>query len=77
MTPDQVKTFAHQANVYACQACLKLEDWQGTRDQKFAELVEAETLRRATEPDLTQLTERGATAWDGVDPQKLRERGVL
>jgi hypothetical protein len=24
-------------------------------------------------PDLTQLTERGATAWAGVDPQALRE----
>lgn len=62
LSDEQIKTFAHQANVYACQACLKLEDWQGTRDQKFAELVEAETLRRAT---------------DSVDPQKLRERGAL
>jgi hypothetical protein len=27
-------------------------------------------------PDLTQLTERGATAWAGVDPQALREGRV-
>ena len=27
--------------------------------------------------DLSKLTERGAKAWAGVDPQKLREGGVL
>lgn len=28
-------------------------------------------------PDLSQLTERGAVAWKGVDPQQLREGGAL
>ena len=28
-------------------------------------------------PDLSKLTERGAKAWAGVDPQKLREGGAL
>lgn len=77
MTPEQVQSLAHQASTYACQALLSNERWQEVRDQKFAELVEAETLRRAAEPDLTQLTERGAVAWKGVDPQKLREGGAL
>ncbi len=77
VTPEQVQTLAHKANVHACQACMSIEGWQQARDQKFAELVEAETLRRAAEPDLTKLTERGAVAWKGVDPQKLREEGAL
>ncbi len=76
MTPEQVQALAHKANVHACQACMSIEGWQQARDQKFAELVEAETLRRAVGPDLTQLTERGATAWAGVDPQALREGRV-
>lgn len=73
LTPEKVQALAHQASTYACQALLSNDRWQEVRDQKFAELVEAETLRRAAEPDLTKLTERGAKAWAGVDPQKLRE----
>ena len=73
MTPEQVQALAHQASTYACQALLSNEHWQEVRDQKFAELVEAETLRQAAEPDLTKLTERGAVAWAGVDAQALRE----
>ena len=32
---------------------------------------------RLLDSDLSKLTERGAKAWAGVDPQKLREGGAL
>lgn len=32
---------------------------------------------RLIDSDLSKLTERGAKAWAGVDPQKLREGGAL
>lgn len=32
---------------------------------------------RQLDSDLSKLTERGAKAWAGVDPQKLREGGAL
>lgn len=32
---------------------------------------------RLFDSDLSKLTERGAKAWAGVDPQKLREGGAL
>ncbi|MBT9513327.1 MAG: hypothetical protein IV104_13355 [Acidovorax sp.] len=73
LTTDKVQSLAHQANAYACQALLSNDRWQEVRDQKFAELVEAETLRRVAEPDLAKLTERGAVVWAGVDAQALRE----
>lgn len=62
MTPEQVQALAHQASTYACQALLSNDRWQEVRDQKFAELVEAETLRRTAA---------------SVDPQQLREGGAL
>lgn len=43
------------------------------------EAVGAITAARARllDSDLSKLTERGAKAWAGVDPQKLREGGAL
>lgn len=47
LTPDKVQSLAHQASTYACQALLSNDRWQEVRDQKFAELVEADARRDA------------------------------
>jgi hypothetical protein len=48
------------------------EDWPEDSRKAFEEL-----RARLLDSDLSTLTERGKTAWAGVDPQKLREGGAL
>ena len=47
-------------------------------DDRIAEMMRAITAARARllDSDLSNLTERGAAAWAGVDAQKLREDGT-
>ncbi|WP_431152250.1 hypothetical protein [Acidovorax facilis] len=68
-----------QANGYRITGYCFERQVEGTQPQRgfvdFAGFVgwwKAETM-----PDLSTLTERGAKAWAGVDPQKLREGGAL
>lgn len=51
---------------------------QGLRDivAKAKEALAAARLR-LLDSDLAKLTERGAVAWAGVDPQELRDGGAL
>lgn len=42
-------------------------------DEKKVEAAKYAARARLLDSDLSKLTERGAKAWAGVDPQKLRE----
>lgn len=46
-------------------------------DEKKVEAAKYAARARLLDSDLSKLTERGAKAWAGVDPQKLREGGAL
>ncbi|WP_228897779.1 hypothetical protein [Acidovorax sp. Leaf73] len=53
--------------------------WKAEEQEHYQQSEAAITAARAhlLESDLSTLTERGAKAWAGVDPQKLREGGAL
>lgn len=46
-------------------------------DEKKVEAAKYAARAHLLDSDLSKLTERGAKAWAGVDPQKLREGGTL
>ena len=54
---------------------LEADSWK-TDPERTKSAIAAARARRI-DSDLSKLTERGAKAWAGVDPQKLREGGAL
>ena len=56
-TPEEITAMAKEANAYANRMAVKLKDWPGLRDARFAELVaekaaaqEREAWRSSLEP---------------------------
>ncbi|MCO5355123.1 hypothetical protein [Acidovorax kalamii] len=76
LTPDKVQALAHQASTYACQALLSNDRWQEVRDQKFAELVEADARRDAL-TKAERICDHYATALDGGANEYTRSRECM
>lgn len=84
-TPDQRDAFARaiEADVRKDDEALirqlrdALEMCSGVPHWPSLQPTIAAANARLLDSDLSTLTERGAKAWAGVDPQKLREGGAL